>query len=86
MFSRFRSLYHGTIIANVGFDQARGNRVIKEGLADLVAFGQPFIANPDLPRRFAAYAPLVEGDSRTYYGHGADGYTDYPALEDEPSC
>jgi N-ethylmaleimide reductase len=86
MFSRFRGLYHGTIIANVGFDQTRGNRIIEEGLADMVAFGKPFIANPDLPHRFAAHVPLIEGDPRTYYGSGAKGYTDYPALEVEPSC
>jgi N-ethylmaleimide reductase len=80
MFRRYRERFHGPIIANVDIDHARGNRLVAEGLVDAVAFGRPFIANPDLPERFAAGAELTEPDPRTFYGHGSEGYTDYPAL------
>ena len=80
MFRHFRGLYSGNIIGNVGFDRERGNRLIEEGLVDLVAFGRPFIANPDLPARFAAGAPLAEADRATIYTATAYGYTDYPEL------
>jgi N-ethylmaleimide reductase len=80
VFQHFRQRYSGTIIANVGFDREGGNAIIARGLADLVAFGRPFIANPDLPARFAAQAPLNEVNPKTFYDGGAAGYTDYPAL------
>ncbi|MFI9271551.1 alkene reductase [Kitasatospora sp. NPDC052896] len=80
MFRHFRPLYPGTLIANVDMDRERGNRLIAEGLADLVAYGRPFIANPDLPARFAAGAPLAEPDWNTVYAAGPAGYTDYPPL------
>ena len=82
MFQHFRPLYRGKIVANVGFDHERGNRVIDDDLADLVAFGRPFIANPDLPARFAAGAALNAIDAATIYGGGSAGYTDYPFLDD----
>ena len=50
-------------------------------LADLVAFGRPWIANPDLVERFKAGAPLAEINQATLYGGGAEGYTDYPTLQ-----
>ena len=81
MFRHFRALYRGPLIANTEIDRERGNRLIEEGLADMVAFGRPFIANPDLPERFAAGAPLAEVDWDTVYASGPAGYTDYPALE-----
>ncbi|WP_089102855.1 alkene reductase [Streptomyces hyaluromycini] len=81
MFRHFRRLYGGTLIANVDFDVARANALIASGDADLIAFGRPFIANPDLPARLAAGAPLAEIDWETVYGSGARGYSDYPALE-----
>lgn len=80
MFRHFRPLYAGTLIANVGFDLPRANALIAEGTADLVAFGTPFIANPDLPARLAAGAPLAEPDWDRVYASGARGYSDYPAL------
>jgi N-ethylmaleimide reductase len=77
---RFRPLYQGTLIANAGLDQESGNAVIDEGLADLVSFAQPFIANPDLPARFADHRPLAVADRDTFYQGGARGYADYPAY------
>ncbi len=61
-------------------DGARGNRLIAEGLADLVAFGRPYIANPDLVERRRMSAPLAEIDWSTVYASGRAGYADYPAL------
>ena len=58
MFQHFRPLYNGHLIANVDMTQERGNRLIKTGLADSIAFGRPFIANPDLPERFLTGATL----------------------------
>jgi 2,4-dienoyl-CoA reductase-like NADH-dependent reductase (Old Yellow Enzyme family) len=55
--------------------------LLKAGEADAVAFGKLFIANPDLPRRFALNAPLNAPVPETFYGPGPVGYTDYPALE-----
>ena len=54
---------------------------VASGKADLVAFGVPFLANPDLPRRLRENAPLNTPDQKTFYGGGAEGYTDYPALD-----
>ncbi|MFM0220847.1 alkene reductase [Paraburkholderia dipogonis] len=81
MFRHFREFYRGNIIANVDMDRARGNRLIEAGLVDMVAFGRPFIANPDLPARFAAGAPLAEVDWPKVYGATAEGYTDYPSFQ-----
>jgi N-ethylmaleimide reductase len=81
MFRHFRKVYQGSLIANVGFDQQRGNTILADDLADLVAFGQAFIANPDLPARFAAQVPLTEPKRDLFYGPDAAGYTDYPQLQ-----
>ncbi|MEU9991455.1 alkene reductase [Streptomyces sp. NPDC048045] len=81
MFRHFRKIYQGTVIANVGFDQHRGNALLADDLADLVAYGQTFISNPDLPARFASHAPLAEARPDLFYGPDAAGYTDYPPLE-----
>jgi len=66
-------------MVNNGYDRALADAALAHG-ADLVAFGRPFIANPDLPRRLRENAPLNEADRSTFYGGGAKGYTDYPAL------
>jgi N-ethylmaleimide reductase len=73
----------------VKMDCERGNRLIAEGWADLVAFGRPYIANPDLVRRFAENAPLAEVDWETVYASGLRGYSDYPtyqASQHNPGC
>ncbi len=72
-----RKAYRGRLIVAGKYDQARAQRVLHAGLTDLVAFARPFIANPDLPRRFAEGLPLTGFDSRTLFGGDAHGYTDY---------
>ena len=63
-------------------DRERGNRLIAEGLADLIAFGRSYIANPDLVARFATNAPLNNDiKSETIYGSGPEGYVDYPEMK-----
>ena len=76
----FRPLYDGTLIINKGFNRETGNQVIDKGDADLVAYGVPFIANPDLVERFAKNAPLNTPNKDTFYTPGPKGYTDYPTL------
>jgi N-ethylmaleimide reductase len=80
--SFFRPLYPGTIIVAGGYTYERANAVLRAGLADLVAFGQLFIANPDLPERFRQRAPLNPPHKETFYGGGAEGYVDYPFLDE----
>jgi N-ethylmaleimide reductase len=81
MFRHFRPLYKSTLIANVKMDRDRVNRLIAEGLADLVAFGRPYIANPDLVQRFADNAPLAEANWETVYASGPHGYSDYATYQ-----
>lgn len=75
-----RTHYKGTLILNGGYDRARADADIASGLADLVAFGVPYLANPDLPARLAQGAALNAPDQGSFYGGSAKGYTDYPAL------
>jgi N-ethylmaleimide reductase len=79
-FGHFRKLYKGTIMANLGFDQAKGNEIIANGKADLVSFGTKFIANPDLVERFDNRIALAEPDRSTFYSGGEKGYVDYPTA------
>ena len=74
--------FGGVYVANEQLDQKSGQALLDEGKADAIAYGKLFIANPDLPIRFAKGAPLNEPDPKTFYSHGAEGYTDYPALEE----
>ena len=74
----YRPRYKGVLMTNTGFDRETGNRVIESGLADLVAYGVPFISNPDLVERFAKKAPIAPADSSTFYMGGERGYIDYP--------
>ncbi|MES2361397.1 MAG: alkene reductase [Pseudomonadota bacterium] len=69
----------GAWMVNNGYDKALAEKAVAEG-ADLVAFGKPYIANPDLVERLRSNAALNEPDKSTFYGGGAEGYTDYPAL------
>jgi N-ethylmaleimide reductase len=80
-YQSLRKRFKGAYIANNGFDFNLANKVLSAGEADLIAFGKLFIANPDLVERFKRSAPLNAPDKATFYGGGAKGYTDYPALE-----
>jgi 2,4-dienoyl-CoA reductase-like NADH-dependent reductase (Old Yellow Enzyme family) len=77
---QLKAAFGGVYIANEEFTQETAAQVLAAGEADAVAFGKEFIANPDLPRRFAENAPLNPQDRTTFYSSGAKGYTDYPAL------
>ncbi len=79
-FVAMRQLFKGSYMANLGYDKARGNAAIASGHADVIAYGVPFIANPDLVERYRTNAPLNEADSSTFYGGTEKGYTDYPFL------
>ena len=79
-FGYFRRLYKGTIMANLGFGRASGNQILAKGNADLVSFGTPYIANPDLVERFQRDIALAAPDAGTFYSGGASGYTDYPVA------
>jgi 2,4-dienoyl-CoA reductase-like NADH-dependent reductase (Old Yellow Enzyme family) len=72
--------FGGVWIANERFDKAAAEAALTAGEADAAAFGKAFIANPDLPRRFALNAPLNRWNSETFYSAGPEGYTDYPAV------
>ncbi|MDP2723972.1 MAG: alkene reductase [Bacteroidales bacterium] len=78
---RYRPIYKGNLMINRGFTAETAMKVLDEGLADLVAFGVPFIANPDLVYRMQNNLPLAIAEPSTYYTPGAAGYTDYPALD-----
>ena len=77
---QLKKAFGGAFVANEGFTKETANQVLEAGEADAVAFGVPFIANPDLPRRFALDAPLNQPQPQTFYGPGPGGYTDYPAF------
>jgi N-ethylmaleimide reductase len=76
----FRPFFPGAIIAAGGHSAGTGSARIQHDEADLIAYGHLFIANPDLPARFRLSAPLAQPHRATFYGGGATGYTDYPAL------
>ena len=79
----FRNAYGGTLVLAGNYTRDSAEADLEAGLADLVAFGRPFIANPDLVERLRNDWPLAEGDSATFYGGGAAGYVDYPAYRAE---
>jgi N-ethylmaleimide reductase len=80
MLPLLRERFRGPLMTNGGFSREAANEVIARGLADLVAFGAPYLANPDLPERLARGTPLNTPDVSTFYGGSERGYTDYPAL------
>ena len=75
-----KKIFGGIYIANEGFTKETAQEVLDLGEADAIAFGTQFIANPDLPRRFADNAPLNTPDTNTFFASGKEGYTDYPSL------
>lgn len=77
---QIRAGFRGMLIFCGGYSAAEGEALIADGVADAIAFGRPFIANPDLVERFRSGAALNTPDQSTFYGGGAEGYTDYPTL------
>jgi N-ethylmaleimide reductase len=79
-YQALRKAFSGAYIANNGYTRDLAVEAVSSGRVDLVAFGRPFISNPDLVERLRADAPLAEPDTSTFYCCGEHGYTDYPAL------
>jgi len=75
-----RALYQGNLMGNMGYSKEEASQAIAEQQLDVIAFGVPFISNPDLVKRFKHDAALNEADPDTFYMGGASGYTDYPAM------
>jgi N-ethylmaleimide reductase len=81
-YGSLRKRFKGAYVANNGYDFELANKVLAADAADLIAFGKPFISNPDLVERLKRGAPLNAPDKATFYGGGAKGYIDYPALDE----
>ncbi len=79
-YGSLRKRFKGAYVANNGYDFELATKVLAADAADLIAFGKPFISNPDLVERLKKGAPLNAFDKATFYGGGAKGYTDYPVL------
>ena len=75
-----RSIFKGPLMVNAGYTAELGAQAIERGEADVIAYGVPFLANPDLVERYRTGAPLNRPNIATFYTEGAKGYTDYPAL------
>jgi N-ethylmaleimide reductase len=80
-FVALRKHFKGAYMANLAYDKARGNAAIASGHADCIAFGVPFLANPDLVACYKVDASLNQADSSTFYGGAEHGYTDYPFMK-----
>jgi 2,4-dienoyl-CoA reductase-like NADH-dependent reductase (Old Yellow Enzyme family) len=75
-----RKAFKGLLVLNSDYDFARGQAALASGLADAITFGRTFLANPDLPHRFAKGIELTRDDPKTWYSQGPEGYTTYPAA------
>ncbi|AEF01873.1 alkene reductase [Alteromonas naphthalenivorans] len=82
--AEFRALFDGMLMGNCGYTQEEAEKRISDGDADMIAFGRPWITNPDLPTRFKNNYPLAAfDDPSTWYGGGEEGYTDYNTYREE---
>ena len=78
-----KTIYDGTLMGNCGYDRADAEKAIAAGDADLIAFGRPYISNPDLVDRFANNWELnPDPDQDIWYSFGAEGYTDFPTYQE----
>ena len=77
-----RASFSGLLMINGGFSQDSAEAYLRDQKADLISFGEPFIANPDLPYRFKHHVSLSKGDPTSYYGGTERGYTDYPTHQE----
>ncbi len=82
-FAKLRNMFGGVYIGNNGYTPELAHERIARGEVDMVAFGKAFISNPDLVERLRKGEPLAEANRETFYGGGAEGYTDYPTLTGE---
>jgi len=80
-YRQIRAAFDGYYMANNAYDKARAQAALASDAADMVAFGKPYLANPDLVERFRRDAELNEPDEGTFYGGDETGYTDYPTME-----
>ena len=80
---QIRQVFTGPLVLNSDYGRTDGQAQLDAGIADAIAYGRTFLANPDLPERFRRDAPLNDDEMATWYARGAQGYTDYPALEPE---
>jgi N-ethylmaleimide reductase len=80
LMEKLRDVFHNAVIVCGGYDAQKAQRAIDDGMADLVAFGVSYLANPDLPARLEHGWPLNEVDQNSFYGGGETGYTDYPGY------
>lgn len=80
---QIRKVFKGPLILNQDYDGASAQAALDSGIADAIAFGRKYIANPDLVERLRQGAPLNQDNPKTWYTKGPEGYTDYPALETE---
>ena len=80
-----QAAFDGPLVLNSDYDGASGQAELDAGRADAIAFGRTFIANPDLPARIKAGAPLAKDDPKTWYSQGPQGYVDYPTLQAKPA-
>lgn len=78
----FRSLFNGKLLSAGGYTRKTGEKAIANNDADFISYGRLYVANPDLPERFALKAKLNKYDRSTFYTRGAEGYIDYPSLDD----
>ena len=78
---QIRDAFAGVLVLNSDYTREQADADLAAGKANAIAFGRPFIANPDLPERFRQNAPLAADNMKTWYSQGPEGYIDYPALE-----
>jgi 2,4-dienoyl-CoA reductase-like NADH-dependent reductase (Old Yellow Enzyme family) len=76
-----RAVFSGAMVLNSDYDGVKGQAALDSGVADAIAYGRTFLANPDLPHRFAAHIPLTPDNPATWYSQGPEGYVDYPFAE-----
>ena len=83
---QLRAGFDGLFILSGGFDHASAEQALADKRGDLIAFGRPFLANPDLVERIRAKAALNPWEVATFYSQGAEGYTDYPTLAEQAAA
>jgi 2,4-dienoyl-CoA reductase-like NADH-dependent reductase (Old Yellow Enzyme family) len=77
---QIRKVFAGPLVLNSDYGLDNASAALASSIADAISFGRTFLANPDLPARFAAGAPLTPDNPARWYGAGPDGYTDYPDM------